>query len=418
MAVFTGNGSVTAPSFTFSSDTNTGIYRVGVDDVGITCGGQATARFYSGGQVLISQEASAPFNSGGTSPGLLVSALTTSGGASIDVSRFQSDASGASITITKSRSGSVGTFGTPVQVGDNLGLFGFYGDDGTTYKAAAQIKAEVSNSVSAGVVPGLLVFSTANLSTGNLQEAFRINAQAQLLVGGATGGNNAPLQIVGESIDYGDRSRVINAAGTFGTAVTNVASGVRSFLSQVSGATVNEMRHFDATENTLLGTITEQMGFYAGGLTTGATNYGFYSNIATASNRWNFYSQGTAPSYFVGDVRSARTFTKTIITANSNVTATATSSSLVNGMRTGTPTAAIDLQLPTGTDLDAEFQDLQANQAFEWSVINLAAATHTITVTANTDSTIVGNAVVDPASSGRFMTRKTGVNTFVTYRIA
>lgn len=39
MAVFIGNGSDTSPSFTFSSDTNTGIYRVGADYVGIVTGG-------------------------------------------------------------------------------------------------------------------------------------------------------------------------------------------------------------------------------------------------------------------------------------------------------------------------------------------------------------------------------------------
>jgi hypothetical protein len=39
MAVFTGNGSVGSPSFTFSSDTNTGIFRPGTDQLGLVTNG-------------------------------------------------------------------------------------------------------------------------------------------------------------------------------------------------------------------------------------------------------------------------------------------------------------------------------------------------------------------------------------------
>lgn len=41
------DGTVTAPSFTFSADTNTGIYRVGSDRLGITAGGSLIAEFYT-----------------------------------------------------------------------------------------------------------------------------------------------------------------------------------------------------------------------------------------------------------------------------------------------------------------------------------------------------------------------------------
>lgn len=55
MAVFSGNGSNTSPSFTFSSDTNTGIYRYGADAVSIATNGAERFRvendrvFISGG---------------------------------------------------------------------------------------------------------------------------------------------------------------------------------------------------------------------------------------------------------------------------------------------------------------------------------------------------------------------------------
>lgn len=103
---------------------------------------------------------------------------------------------------------------------------------------------------------------------------------------------------------------------------------------------------------------------------------------------------------------------------NSNTTATASAASLIGGIRTGTPTGAVGLQLPNGSDLDAAFSGLAVGQSVEWSVVNLAAATHAITVTANTGHTVVGNKVVAANTSGRFASRKSATNTFVTYRLS
>jgi hypothetical protein len=45
MAVFTGNGSAASPSFTFSSDTNTGLYRTASDELGVSIGGTQKVNF-------------------------------------------------------------------------------------------------------------------------------------------------------------------------------------------------------------------------------------------------------------------------------------------------------------------------------------------------------------------------------------
>jgi hypothetical protein len=68
------------------------------------------------------------------------------------------------------------------------------------------------------------------------------------------------------------------------------------------------------------------------------------------------------------------------------------------------------------------------NDSFDWTLINLSAASaDTITVTAGSSHTIVGNAIVQSANastggiygnSGLFRTRKTATDTFVTYRVA
>lgn len=109
--------------------------------------------------------------------------------------------------------------------------------------------------------------------------------------------------------------------------------------------------------------------------------------------------------------------------------ATLTIAELLTGILTGTHSAGATqaYALPTGTLTDAGVQ-LDVDESFDWVLINLsAAALDTITVTAGTDHTIVGNPIVQSAhastggiygNSAQFRTRKTAANTFVTYRIA
>jgi len=96
---------------------------------------------------------------------------------------------------------------------------------------------------------------------------------------------------------------------------------------------------------------------------------------------------------------------------------TLTIANLLAKLITVTPTAARAYTLPTGTLTEAGV-NLRVGESFDWSLINLAAATHAVTVTAGTAHTVVGTMAVAAASSGMFRTRKTDVNTFVTYRIA
>ena len=110
------------------------------------------------------------------------------------------------------------------------------------------------------------------------------------------------------------------------------------------------------------------------------------------------------------------------------VAVTVTIAELITKIVTGTHTAGATqaYTLPTGTDADAGVQ-LSADDSFDWYLINLsAAALDTITLTANTAHTIVGNPIVQSAhsstggiygNSAKFRTRKTAANTFVTYRI-
>jgi len=53
MAVFSGNGSAASPSFTFSSDTNLGIFRSGTDELAFTTAGTERARLDAAGALEI-----------------------------------------------------------------------------------------------------------------------------------------------------------------------------------------------------------------------------------------------------------------------------------------------------------------------------------------------------------------------------
>jgi parallel beta-helix repeat protein len=96
---------------------------------------------------------------------------------------------------------------------------------------------------------------------------------------------------------------------------------------------------------------------------------------------------------------------------------TLTIDQVLTGIVYGTPTTGRNYSLPTGTTSDASNYFMQ-NEAFDWSIINLAPDTHAITLVANTDHTIVGSVTISAASSARYRTKKTAANTFITYRIS
>lgn len=116
--------------------------------------------------------------------------------------------------------------------------------------------------------------------------------------------------------------------------------------------------------------------------------------------------------------------------ATMTTAATMTIANMLTGIISATPTATgatVAYTLPTGTLCDSKLK-FDLNESFDWVLINNAlAALDTITVTAGTDHTIVGNPIVQSlhASTGGIMgyssmwrTRKTAANTYVSYRIA
>jgi hypothetical protein len=95
--------------------------------------------------------------------------------------------------------------------------------------------------------------------------------------------------------------------------------------------------------------------------------------------------------------------------------ATLTIADLKNGIIEYTGASAT-LTLPTGTLSEAGFSGIYTGMTFEWSVIHTGSSGN-CTIAAGAAHTIVGHATVAHGTSGRFATRRTAANTFVSYRL-
>jgi hypothetical protein len=99
-----------------------------------------------------------------------------------------------------------------------------------------------------------------------------------------------------------------------------------------------------------------------------------------------------------------------------NATGTITAALLFGGIITSTTASGVTATLATGAAMGAA-TNMGIGDAVEWSAIN-TGDTNDFTVTASSGHTLVGNGVVQEEASGRFLTRCTAANTFVTYRLA
>lgn len=97
-----------------------------------------------------------------------------------------------------------------------------------------------------------------------------------------------------------------------------------------------------------------------------------------------------------------------------NATGALTAALILGGLVTSTTASAVTATLPTGAVMDAAVQ-IEIDDAIEWSAINTGSNAFTVTAAAS-GHTVVGEGAVAAGTSGRFLTRKTAANTFVTYR--
>jgi hypothetical protein len=151
-------------------------------------------------------------------------------------------------------------------------------------------------------MPGRLVFSTTPDGSATPTERMRITSAGSVGIGGTPAAGRT-LEVA-KSITGSTGSMGILSSGQIQSDVTSQVRLFSSFAStQATSFTLGQLWHYYATQGTIGAgsAVTSQMGFLAESTLTGATNnFGFYSNIATGTGRWNFYANGTADNYLAG----------------------------------------------------------------------------------------------------------------------
>ena len=131
--------------------------------------------------------------------------------------------------------------------------------------------------------------------------------------------------------------------------------------------------------------------------------------------------KGLFGSLRINGVIAGNTHTeKTTVTTLTDTAETLTAAMVVTngGLLVGTPTASRAKTIPTGTLTCAALKGYKVGDTFDVSVVNLAAATHPLVITAGTDATIVGVATVSALTSASFKVRVSATNTVVWYRVS
>lgn len=219
--------------------------------------------------------------------------------------QFRADATGPGTSYAKSRATTPGTNGI-VSSGDILGNVRFAGDDGTAFIDAAQIFAAVDGTPGTNDMPGRLVFSTTADGASSPTERMRIDNLGRVGIN-TTALTGYQVRIAGTyaSTDANPIWMAVN--GTIPSTATGQVYGFFSgSATQAAAFTLTGLNHFFASQGGVGAgsTLTNQYGFRANSNLTGATNnFGFYSDIASGTGRWNFYANGTANNYFAGPVQ-------------------------------------------------------------------------------------------------------------------
>jgi hypothetical protein len=142
----------------------------------------------------------------------------------------------------------------------------------------------------------------------NSGEKMRISSTGSVGIGttSLTGYNLRILKsITGATTAYG-----ISSEGQIESDVTSSARYFTTNATQAAGSTLTTLYHYNATQGTISGTITDQYGYFVqSNLTSATNNYGFYGNITAGLGRWNLYMAGTANNHMGGSLGIGTTST-------------------------------------------------------------------------------------------------------------
>ena len=278
--------------------------------------------------------------------------------------------------------------------------------------ASTGANAGDTHTINASGATGQLIFSTAS------NERARIDSSGRLLVGTSSarsnlggGAQSARLQIEGTTGDTARISQIQNAnssnaiqyifAKSRGTAV-----GSNTIVQSGDGIGQLSFEGSDGTNFVQAASIT--------GAVDGTPGADDMPGRLVFSVTQDTQSSPTEALRITND--RVRCYNQAAPAAV-DTTATLTVGNLKTGIITSSTAAAVTMTLPTGTDTEAGFSNVYTNMTFEWTVIN-TGATNAVTVQGGTGHTLVGSGAVAAGVSGRFASRRTASNTFVTYRLS
>jgi hypothetical protein len=116
--------------------------------------------------------------------------------------------------------------------------------------------------------------------------------------------------------------------------------------------------HYWAEQDTIGAgsTVTRQYGYYVHSSLIGATNnYGFFGNIASGTNRWNLYMNGTAANYMAGALAIGGTTINTNTLLQINGSASTSTLLQMSGNSNQNQIAVVD-NANTGTSAQASYR--------------------------------------------------------------
>jgi ABC-type transporter Mla MlaB component len=397
------------------------------------------ARIDASGRLLLG--AAVSYGAGGLVSQLQING-TTSSTSAFSLTRNSNDTGGAFIVLAKTR-GLVSGGATIVADGDDIGDFRFAVADGVDRNSiAAVIRAEVDGTPGAGSSPGRILLSTTPSGSSASTERVRIDSAGTTTFTSAAATAPAIFKINTTEVGRFDSAGRL-LVGT--SAARGVASATASdFEVETSGLGISVVRNTNdaipgilslaKSRGTTAGAVTavtegDQLGEirFAGADGTTISSNGAYIRgvvdgaVGTTDMPCRLVF-GTSPDGTATPSERLRITNDGIVAYNQpaeaavNATATLTIANLKTGIITSTSAAATDMTLPTGTLTEAGFSGVYTNMTFEWSVINTGPSL--VRVLAGASHTITGSGSVAAGTSGRFATRRTAANTFVTYRLS
>jgi hypothetical protein len=237
-----GLGSVTAPSFAFTGDLNTGFWSPAADTIAASTGGSERARIDSDGKLLVGT-ATARTNIGpsiNTNPQFQIEG-TTSNGSSASIIRNSANNTAPQFNLAKTRGSSVGSIDAVI-AGDILGAIQFQGSDGVNFYRGGQIQVEVDDTPGTASMPGRIIFSTTPSGSGAPTERARLTSTGALLVGttvtptgAGSGAVVAQDRVVIGAANAGTSQKIVGQPGNL-TATTGTITFNFSFSGSVQNS--------------------------------------------------------------------------------------------------------------------------------------------------------------------------------------